>query len=1720
MEDLNALVSADQIPNDPKVLAAIQADPTGQILSKVKEKHLATKANINGPFAGGSPKQALPQQAPAPQQTTAPTQKTLAEQIDTGPESRPAFADKTPAVDIGGLVARDEIPNNPEVIAAIKADSSGKILEKVKAKHALTKQSQIPPPSSQVGVPEVKFDASKYYNGEYSRVGKAGPFFDQKRWEEDKDVRASARAFIKSQIAQDEIHDDPSKMEALIDDQLKDPLKRGDLLGREKEKYKKEKAEIYQEFDRLNIPITPDLKADISKGIVGYGPVERIVEDNGKEKIVLTMNELFRKESAYLDPIGKWNYDFDNKWQNSDELLPNLSNPSLPPVPFRDLDYNSQKLYRDKAKVSPEYLKALVDIGKLPDDPALMKNILKGPNQPGGVPLQGALDYFEANRREAYLAGKALSGVTFGAVQPLVTPAGKMGIGKPPSPMPVYVPSKDLETAGKVFDFAGTMISGGVVGKVMAPLLEMSGLTGAGLRAGEKIRELKQVQTAMKAGTAMPFAEQGLEAVGKELFKQQIKKTAITAGAVGLESAVIGGAVGGSRGLIEGDPWKGVFAKAITESALFGAFGLGLLPVVGGAGKLFGKRMESRASQVLAKTAENPEVQALANRGLSPEFVENLRSKPVAELTRGEVLAKEALQKIEYTAPIVGLPNALLAHPELMREGLRGEAKKAAEELFNGPLKNLLSESPDLQRLIGMNKHLEALDSVQASLTENLTKNPEALDYLIAPFANNSKTLHELYANRLMKTVSDPDRYPNLKSNVLTYLNEPTAENALLIRKESPRRFFEKVQSKDFRDPRLKPQEVDTLVGDLFEEALGTIAGNGATFPVKSFGRLQTTDDILTSALSFNKELSRKFFTQHAQNPYNFEDYFVRAKPELAEGVQQSINLNRLKRERVMTLDTRREYTLAMEDLQKEMKVATETPVQEKLLGQMNVIKDQFKSLTQTLSQQAKGIREIETSLLGFGETQKKEIEEFVAGIFTPRRSGADFRNYLQEQSQLQGRFWDLKKQGKQLLSEGFKVTDNILTELDYLERKLKGTRGSIESSQNFQGKFGARENPNYLKADTEYADLMNAFMVAGADISEKTTKGLLSLPFLPNIENPRRRLNREFGPNSPVHTIISDMETAGVHIENAMKSSDEFIKGLGIKAKSVESKYLQMLGEERITQTSPEFLKLKPKQQERILDALPKVRDYYDGMMDVMNSKMRENNLPEIPKLSNYFLHFGETNESLPKAILAFAKGEGHDLIEWQKGRMYWKQDKILDPTRTHFGSEKMRKGGEYIDDAITGMQLYTKPALERIFYADLIRRVDTAKMFAPQNLGRFLDDMKEKYILRAPNFIDTQSTNSFKKLASVVTSRLGRGAILGNMNVAFQQLESLPMNFALSPMHSAKAMMSMFTKEGKEIASLSKNLTTRDPLYLEIDREASHFETQIAKKYGVEKIVNTGATAKEYYRKMAGLGIQIFDKVAARHAFLSGYYKGISKGLDKEAAAKFGDLWVEMIQANPTRVGRPEFYQSTFGKSIGQFSSFTTNYAASIMNDLPNIARTEGASKAVATVMKTVAGMMIANDVAGAVGIDDPFEWKKMVPFLGNFRFGTPGLAGLIYNVPMALGGNEQEQPKAVKNLVRTGAAMAMTGGSEIYDRFLKEKIFPPKESGKKGSKAAMREAMKKEAEPNTTLLQDIVGVRQEPKKRKESPKNPTPWEKLNTWEKYQKKREEVEKKIEQWF
>ena len=979
-------------------------------------------------------------------------------------------------------------------------------------------------------------------------------------------------------------------------------------------------------------------------------------------------------------------------------------------------------------------------------------------------------------------------------------------------------------------------------------------------------------------------------------------------------------------------------------------------------------------------------------------------------LTPMEAAAMEVMEKIEKSGIEVSPIAQLLANPAMLNEVRKDAIKTTSENLFlkeGGGLHGLYLQNKSLRGLVDKGDHFAALDGLNTFLTATLKENKSLRELMAGPFANNSASLYNIVAERSLKQINIA-KYPGMERNlVVDYLKNETKENALALQAASYKRVLGKFKSKSVLDPRLNTAEIDKLASDMLERNLSVLAGN-KILP-GSIGSLLNTESILKTAITFNKNYSRTLMESFADGVGTANGSFVDVPKELQQPVKAALNLKRIVQEKNDTILKRRVESAKVSEAEIALKRAGADADKIKLKKELVELKDLQKVYTTKLRGLNKQATGESNAMRGLTPEQTQQVDGYVAEIYFP---------------------------GK----------------------------GSRQSTQSQLGAFGADDNPKFLRKDTELADVMDAYMTSGQDIQPKTG---FKLPFGITISNPRRQLDKDLGPNNGVSLWLVDrFKTREVALNAEKDLYMKRIKALEAKAGSEESALIQRFGEpdgpSPLLPDSEEFLALPGAMQTKIKSSVTEFNTIYSELIQKLNTVNRSLNHPEINIRGNYFTHFGMANEVLPDLLDQLSSGKSSkEAFEFLKNKFGQQHDYVFKPklgprdqNRIYLNFERARKHTEgFKYDAVGGLLKYLDPALERIHYSDMVRELDSARMFAPPNLKQFLQTFKERYLLRRPGYVDQDTGGLSKKILKASRRRMAEGALFWNVNTMLLQLQSAPLSLSFGLKESGIALKQMFTKQGRELASQSKNLAMRSAFEHAVDKQGMY----PTKFLGVKEIPKTAAAAYQHYKNFGKLGLEVFDRMAAKLTFLTGYNKGIGEGLTHENAIRFGDHAADLVHADMSKVGMPnsDFYQSQFGKAFTQFQSFVINYASTVMHDLPQFARTDGSVNAVLTLMKTYAGISLANETMRAIGAPAPYDIESFIPFMSSYRGAPPGYGAAVFGFAKAVAGGVTIKPskllegkigdvltgdtqmsrEGLKNLKRLAWTLAVPGGGQAY-------------------------------------------------------------------------------------
>lgn len=1139
---------------------------------------------------------------------------------------------------------------------------------------------------------------------------------------------------------------------------------------------------------------------------------------------------------------------------------------------------------------------------------------------------------------------------------------------------PIDKPDADTAFESSLLDIYGTVINigGGIASGVLG---------GMALRGAPLIG--KAFQAIDKAAGA---------ASGAKAF-------AIKSAEIALEAAPQGAVAGAVKSAIRGEDMSDILASGAIEGTEYALGGMVLHGAVTGAGKLFARRKVGRANALnkFAETEGRPlaEAYTAAEEGASStldQTLAELAAKPLDELTQDETKLLSGLVRIKATQPVAGVTEAdvLVKDPETLRGLLQKDLKAKAEYLYtsgDAPLKLSYEKNPTIKAMMDGGDYVGAVQAGVTSLHKLVGETKTVKELLVQPFMQDAESLYKVMANRVIKRMpDDPEFSGATQSLIVNYFKNPSAENLQAIKEVVPadrsRIFGKEIKMSGepkIMDLRIPANEADQIVGNIMESYFSTLS-NGGRINFKDIGKIQDTDSILKAAVTMNKEIQTTSI-DGARRAMDFGSYMIRTKPEMQDPLVAEMNLRRVfseKSHRVGQISGIKDQIAAV-DRKIRAALPEELPA---LKGQLADLRKQKLELSREVRSLNQSAMESELKLSTVDPELRKETTDFASKVWAPSPS-----------------------------TPGMSTADGYLSH------------------------FGYRDNPAYIQKDTALADLMNVAVRSGKDLPFKNMTVFSGNSVIFKHDNLRRWSDREFGPNNALSNMFSTIRDREAGIKVAKDQYAKVINSIGIKGGTEESALLMDFAEKKLLPTSDEFLALPEKLRQKLINGNEILRkQVYDPLFKEMNEMLAANNFPQITAREDYVTHFKEAQEQLPDLIKGWMINS--PTIENRAGQAMTNLRKAKlakDPIKTYMPYELPRTGGEYTRDAIGAMEKYLDPSLKRIFLTDMVRNVEAARDFSGGALTEVLGLVKDKFLLDSPTEMsrrladkDALGTLKFFQRAAA------EGEILFKFNSLVNQVTSTALNFlAGGERDFFSAVGRMNSSESKRLWAQSKNRVLRD-VFEGVDTNLGKFKgvlSDLGKLPGASSI----KAGREYWKKMGGAAIGFFDEAAAKHGFLTAYNRGIREGLTEPQAIKMADMWVDKIHNSLAGVDQPMIRTESLFRALTQFQTFSINLAATLMNDLPNMAFHDGAAKVTAGILRTVAATSIVNEGFRESGLPAPFDLQTFIPFAGSFKFGAPGYFDAAKQFYTAA--NEEGFGKtAGKKLLRKAAGAVIPGAGQM--------------------------------------------------------------------------------------
>ncbi len=429
------------------------------------------------------------------------------------------------------------------------------------------------------------------------------------------------------------------------------------------------------------------------------------------------------------------------------------------------------------------------------------------------------------------------------------------------------------------------------------------------------------------------------------------------------------------------------------------------------------------------------------------------------------------------------------------------------------------------------------------------------------------------------------------------------------------------------------------------------------------------------------------------------------------------------------------------------------------------------------------------------------------------------------------------------------------------------------------------------------------------------------------------RNIDKVFGKQAPqIKSFLSDTvkknETARSSwlTDTRTKINKDVVEGMGIKVGSADDKLVQQLGEGRI---SIDAVKQKsPKNWQNIVKASEYFRSLYDDFLDQINAVRAQYNYQPIPKRQDYFRHFQEVGSVIDEYGVLLKET---DLPTEIAGKT-----DIFKPYKPFSTTELMRKGGEFTDSAIGGMDNYLDSISKQMFHMDSVQR--------GRALENYIRLAGEQGKVKAPNFV--ANLDEYTNLLAGKKSRLDRGfehtfgrkvynvmnflrgktgANMVGGNVSSATANFVPLTQSLATTNKKSAMKGL-------TEALESPLRADD--YTQVAGMKSGFLTRRFPRKAID--FNTRGKVRE----MFGWLFESVDRFSAKTIVSGKFFEKLDEGLSPQSAMKYADDYAAKVMADRS-IGQLPNLMNT--RSLGWMTQFQTeinNQLSFMARDIPEFA------------------------------------------------------------------------------------------------------------------------------------------------------------------------------------
>lgn len=381
---------------------------------------------------------------------------------------------------------------------------------------------------------------------------------------------------------------------------------------------------------------------------------------------------------------------------------------------------------------------------------------------------------------------------------------------------------------------------------------------------------------------------------------------------------------------------------------------------------------------------------------------------------------------------------------------------------------------------------------------------------------------------------------------------------------------------------------------------------------------------------------------------------------------------------------------------------------------------------------------------------------------------------------------------------------------------------------------------------------------------------------------------------------------------------------------------------------------------QKKISEASPKAKniaDYirakYEEYLVRLNKERAKLGIEPIPKRQDYITHINELN-TLSELFGGLERVSVKKHISILKSRLLdehpdWTEARAFDAAKRQV--EGLTGISQYVDarqpvfkfakqrlveyetnpSIIRSFNAYMSSALRYIYQAENVARNKAFKDVLPANAKEFIRLWNTEQVAgrQAPSIISPIG----RKVLSAIRGTIGANTILGNLATTMMQLTSYAQVFALAGVRNT------FFGIGKRLRSyisgqhtLFEQSRTRVLRNLDIDiglgdSLIDQLLIFIGKRNALRDPAAITRQAIDFGRKILRGIMEIADQFTVGASYEAFYRKAILDGVEPNQAMEYAEIMTGKTQANYFKEALPPFLNTTEGRTVGQFGTYTMN-------------------------------------------------------------------------------------------------------------------------------------------------------------------------------------------------